>query len=896
MLQLPYLIRYISRISVVFLCVQSLEKAQQRSQLELLIATKDPTVQIVKQDKQTKSDVWSNDQYRMIYKDGVRQNFALCTECHALITHKSCYGTGGLLRHRCFRKRNGLMQTHGRGRRTRKNGGGGSGGSGCGGIVGAGISGGGGSVPRRRRRSSRQRLATRQSAKQSSATMTMMMRMASGTGSTASSCSSPPLQQQAIQPPTTTIPNNNSIIPTMATADGAEDTLTQIRHELETLIQHADPSVELLKPPAGSRSLVWTYQMLQMVYRDGERQDFVFCVECRQLLVHRVQAGTNRLLRHACIQAAIERNERAEQMQQHQQHVNRRPTADVANNHNDDANEENAHERQTAEQLTQQSKLVGNPQPMEYPDDSTPNTYVSPFMKLAEDAAIDANETATGIDADKKRIAKQQLYLMCREFMPVSLLDATGFQGPNSTGICTNSYQRLLQCLLSSAVDFGRFNAAQCFLDGPEVQRRIGQRRDRMHESLRSIVATEKLSFSCDVWPHRSGQLCCTLHGHYVDDSFSLRNVVLGTRVHREEAGDLFELCVQMLRVYVPGESRRIALRKLSNTTIVIDGDRNRNGMQRMINCVASGLNRIASELVVDSQVVQQICATVIVKLAEHATPEIRAMLLRFDGTRWETIWNLLTVYREIVGTVECPHEIDDILAMLDPLHEVAVCLGRFASQTPTINLVYPFRQKLLDVFASALDATTLAIKQKFLASINSNFVLTDLHRIAVFLDPRFKSLRFFSADERMRIIDMTKVLINDGTDDGSGAAAAVDRLSAAEHQTGRQPIHAHLADYMDDGIAEAPSVNEVDTYVRMQLHGSLRIADDSQVLAFWQQRDELPRLQNLVLQILCIPASCRADGCHFSAEAKRVLEMRTRIDGLDELDTALMVVCNAEI
>lgn len=844
----------------------------------------------------------------MIYRDGVRQNFALCTECHALITHKSCYGTGGLLRHRCFRKRNGLMQTHGRGRRTRKSGG--SGASGCGGSgVGTGtgmlaVGGGGVSMTRRRRRSSRQRLASRQSAKASSSVLLMTT---GANGSTASSCSSP-------TPSVTAVTMTNSAA--ASTAEGAEDTLTQIRHELETLIQHADASVELLKPPAGSRSLVWTYNMLQMVYRDGERQDFVFCVECRQLLVHRVQAGTNRLLRHACVQAAIARNERAEQLQQHQQqllvaqhqhqqllqqqqqHHANRPT-DVTHQRNDDDEMHDGNTPPTPATMEHtQPKADDNVQHIEYPADTTPNTYISPFMTLAEDAGI-AGKKATGIDADKKRIAKQQLYLMCREFMPISLLDGSGAgaQMPNATtGMCTNSYQRLLQCLLSSAVEFGRFNAAHCFLDGDDVQRRVVQRRAQLHEKLRHIVATEKLSFSADVWLHRPGQLCCTLHGHYVDDAFRLRNVVLGTRVYREEAGDLFELCVQMLRAYVPGESKRTALRKLSNTTIVIDGERNRSGMPRMINCVASGLNRIASELVVDSQVVQQICGTVLAKLAEHATPEIRAMLLRFDGARWETIWNLLTVYREIVGTVECPHEIDDILAMLDPLHEVSLCLGRFGAQQPTINLVYPFRQKLLDVFASALDATTLAIKQKFLASINSNFVLTDLHRIAVFLDPRFKSLRFFSAEERARIVDMTKVLINDGPSEADAAGTAGAGLAIAEPAGRQQPPHAHLADYMDDGIAEPASANEVDAYVRMQLNGTLRVADDGQVLAFWQQRDDLPRLQNLVLQILSIPASCRADGCHFAADAKRVLEMRARIDAVDELDTALMMVCNADI
>lgn len=712
-------------------------------------------MQIVKQDKQTKSDVWSNDQYRMIYRDGVRQNFALCTECQALITHKSCYGTGGLLRHRCFRRRNGLMQTHGRGRRTRKS-----------------------STPRRSNR-------IRSSSPYSSSTPVV--------------------------------------------ADSGDDLLTQTRYELETLIQHADASVVFQKP-SGTRSSVWRFDLFQLVYRDGERQDFVYCLDCHQLLIHRQQSGTMRLLRHKCIQDRM-----AQQTEQERHPVKVECEAEV--------------------DLKEEEPTKVDEEPIETAQPFFPVPSIFP-----EKGQFDEIRELTGLEADRCTIARKQLHLMSREFIPISLIQDN------------EHFQRLVQCLINSAVNFGEFNQRKAWLSQNDVADQQTLRLINVKERLKILVNREKLSFSCDVWQHKTAQICATLRGHYIDDQFKLRNVVLGTRVCLDDDGDLFELCVNILREYT--DSRRSALRLLSNATVVVDGERNRHGMQRMINCVSSSLNQIASELIADSTAVQQICTSVTQKLAKDPSPHIRTLLLNFDATHWESIWQLLSVFRELVGTVNCPHEIDDILMMLDPLHEVAQCLGGFNTTTPTINLVYTFRQKLLDVFATALDATSRAIKLKFLTAIKSNFVITDLHRIAVFLDPRFKSLKFFDPDERNRVIEMTKVLISDGT---------IPPLPL------QQPAHAFLAAYMDEGLAVEPSTNEVDVYVRLRLNGVIQVADDDQVLSFWQQRTDLPRLQNLVKQILCIPASCTAQVCHFSASARQMVLGRSRLD-VGELDTALLI------
>lgn len=596
--------------------------------------------------------------------------------------------------------------------------------------------------------------------------------------------------------------------------------MTQTRYELETLIQHSDQSVVLQKP-TGTRSSVWRYDLFQLVYRDGERQDFVYCLECHQLLVHRQQSGTMRLLRHKCLQDRMAHQAEEE-----------RPSP--------------VEKKEEAVKVEEAIECVE-------PGFAVPSIF-------PEKGHYDEAPELTGLEADRCSIARKQLQLMSKEFISISLLQEN------------EHFHRLVQCLINSAINYGEMDPRKVWLNQHEVADQQTLRLIQVKERLKVLVNREKLSFSCDVWQHKKSQVCATLRGHYIDDQYALKNVVLGTRVCMDDEGDLFELCVNILRDYT--DTRRSALRLLSNATVVVDGERNRHGMQRMINCVSSSLNQIASELIADSTAVQQICTSVMQKLSKDPSPYIRTLLLNFDATHWESIWQLLSVFRELVGTVSCPHEIDDILMMLDPLHEVAQCLGGFNTATPTINLVYTFRQKLLDVFATALDATSRAIKLKFLAAIKSNFVITDLHRIAVFLDPRFKSLKFFDADERSRVIEMTKVLISDG----SPAAPAAHQLP-----------HLFLSAYMDDNIADEPSANEVDIYVRLRLNGTLQVADDDQVLAFWQHRTELPRLQNLVKQILCIPASCTAQVCHFSAAARQMVLGRSRLD-VAELDTALLL------
>lgn len=601
--------------------------------------------------------------------------------------------------------------------------------------------------------------------------------------------------------------------------DSSDDLMTQTRYELETLIQHSDPSVVFQKP-SGTRSSVWRYDVFQLVYRDGDRQDFVYCLDCHKLLIHRQQSGTMRLLRHKCLQDRMAQQEEDES----------KPIVKVE-----------------------------EPVKLEEPIECIEPVFSVPSI-FPEKGHFSEIRELTGLEADRCSIARKQLQFMSREFISISLLQEN------------EQFHRLVQCLINSAINYGEFNPQKVWLGHHDVADQQTIRLIQVKEKLKILVSREKLSFSCDVWQHKTAQLCATLRGHYIDDQFALQNVVLGTRVCLEKDGDLFELCVSILRDYT--DSRRSALRILSNATVVVDGERNRHGMQRMINCVSSSLNQIASELIADSMAVQQICTSVMQKLAKDPSPHIRTLLLNFDATHWESIWQLLSVFRELVGTVNCPHEIDDILMMLDPLHEVAQCLGGFNTSTPTINLVYTFRQKLLDVFASALDATSRAIKLKFLTAIKSNFVITDLHRIAVFLDPRFKSLKFFDAEERHRVVEMTKVLISDGSTPAPPSY---------------QAPHPFLSVYMDDHLTDEPSTNEVDIYVRIRLNGLLQVADDDQVLAFWQQHTELPRLQNLVKQILCIPASCTAQVCHFSAAARQMVLGRSRLD-VGDLDTALLV------
>lgn len=80
------------------------ERDKLRESLLKLLVSSDPSVELRKPEKSSKSYAWASDCFLMVYKNNVKQSFVFCNMCSNLITYNSVHGTGSLLRHVCFRR------------------------------------------------------------------------------------------------------------------------------------------------------------------------------------------------------------------------------------------------------------------------------------------------------------------------------------------------------------------------------------------------------------------------------------------------------------------------------------------------------------------------------------------------------------------------------------------------------------------------------------------------------------------------------------------------------------------------------------------------------------------------------------------------------------------------
>lgn len=92
------------------------------------------------------------------------------------------------------------------------------------------------------------------------------------------------------------------------------------------------------------------------------------------------------------------------------------------------------------------------------------------------------------------------------------------------------------------------------------------------------------------------------------------------------------------------------------------------------------------------------------------------------------------------------------------------------------------------------------------------------------------------------------------------------------------------FSEWLDCGIGEAQSTNEVDLYLT-------RIdADDDDPLEWWKRNSTLfPKLAVLAKRVFCVPASNAASECTFSAAGSLISDRRTP----QRVNDILTIHCN---
>uniref|UniRef100_A0A182K5T6 Uncharacterized protein n=1 Tax=Anopheles christyi TaxID=43041 RepID=A0A182K5T6_9DIPT len=232
------------------------------------------------------------------------------------------------------------------------------------------------------------------------------------------------------------------------------------------------------------------------------------------------------------------------------------------------------------------------------------------------------------------------------------------------------------------------------------------------------------------------------------------------------------------------------------------------------------------------------------------------------------------------------PPELAVLQRFLEPFREPI--RGLAADTGVTISEVVLWRKKLELSFRPEPEdeEDVRLLKETLLSQLRTHFPLHDYHRIAVFLDPKFKGLRFLSDEERNETLAKVKQHLHADLD-------GVERVKRGQYGThgvrkrrsSLPPSELPFYEFMDASLKlECEDVvdDEIQQYVDVKLESAVDI------MSYWRNETAFPLLKRLCRRILNIPAACDEMRQLFGQTGQRDLQKRRLALSNSELDMVM--------
>lgn len=616
---------------------------------------------------------------------------------------------------------------------------------------------------------------------------------------------------------------------------------TKQKKEIEELISRGDPSIDM-RAPENIKSEVWSNGNFKILYQNGKKLDFVMCLFCHSLITYKSKTGTASLLRHSCIKRLTETIKRESHSPQQDENIHEYVTIPISETeeHGDDVD---------ATQTTSADNL----------------SYVNE-NDADQDSSIDYPDSLRG------EILKVFHYFSFLDMQSPNLANRKGLLGFGQYFINIGAEYR--QIKLVELLDGPKQPASPTYAS--ESEKYIFH----IQEMLKPKFEDHKIALSCDYWtdPNRKMNFI-TLYGHYIGDMFQIKKVNLGTVsfVESFQSIDYKQSIVTMLENYFTCENDIEAF--LSNTTtVVFDEMTDCFKSLQTISCSCSTLNRIVLQLIDECGLSKVLPSDVIV------------------SENWSNVWEYLEMGDDNIDSAT----LEEFKQILDPFVKAVKSLS--SDQKPTINEVYIFRKKIEDHFRNTR-LSNGKIREVALNLIREHFPITNLHKIAVFLDPRFKSLKFMSHEEKTNVLSLVSKMVSAADTDGNVIAFGeeIDDRTAQVSIGNKTSVGTmggdtadstkYLIEYMDIVEECDETHDEVETYVNFKFNDIY----SANILEFWEPRYDLPHLRQLARDILCIPASGIVAEKIFSDDANLLCKRRLNME-IENMKQMLHIHENSEL
>jgi hypothetical protein len=366
--------------------------------------------------------------------------------------------------------------------------------------------------------------------------------------------------------------------------------------------------------------------------------------------------------------------------------------------------------------------------------------------------------------------------------------------------------------------------------------------------------------------------------------------------------------------------------RKISFTTD--QGSNIKKALQHhsRINCIAHVLNIILTHTFKKSVLEEcaphvltllTSCKSLVEYLKRSGVTQMLATTVKQEcSSRWNTkfdmLWSVHQNFEALEAILETSseshrlygidkHLLARVLLLLKPFKTATLVFE--CEQKPTIHLVLPHMRILKEKLMTLRDERGTGTVTDEVQSIaayclhtvfDAKFVPHNVHKIAAFLWPEYKQLRYLMEDERQEVYDLVKHTLHDMivTSDidlsTNSSNDSPDEIMPESENGVDQEVGTFLAKYKDIHT-DTMSDHMTQINVEMELYrGNAHCSNN--IVQWWRAHEnDFPRLTKLARHILCIPTSSAASERCFSTANRILEERRSNLRG-ENLDAILFL------
>lgn len=484
----------------------------------------------------------------------------------------------------------------------------------------------------------------------------------------------------------------------------------------------------------------------------------------------------------------------------------------------------------------------------------------------------------------KKLITTKMVEFCAKDMRPFEIVSGQGFKA-------------LLQHIWSLGAFYGNKNVGDILPHPTTISRNVSSIKKEMEQQIVPVIEKAIMNMECsattDMWTetHKNNHFL-TMTSHFFDTSLKLKRKVLFTANFKAKKKSGRNIMGELKRRFKKMKFDPKLLRKI---TFVTDQGSNMvkalKPRYKRKNCRAHLLSTILRNTFESDDIPLIIRKTLIIckKIVRYLKQsgkmnELSKCVIQDCETRWnyklDMIQSVVSQYAEIVPLLTPTQRINwnidlelanEIILFLKPFKEA--CKSMEGDTYPTANKILLWHAELSDHLNTnnfdrpSMKQTVLVARKFFM----KKYTIDMRNKIDCFLDPRYRSLKMLSEDERDEVFDEVKRLLKH------------EKVPSSE-TTSERGRFSHL-----EGGLTGRSSDEFELYMRTADYSLYdNETDRKQIIQhFWTaNQTRFPKLYNQVRKHLHVPASSGSSERVFSDAGRTVEPRRTNIkpDVLDDL------------